>query len=342
MDVLGGGTSCGTTIDGYHCNGTPAQVWTIAFVSATGTLVTFINPQSNKCLDSMAGTNNAAMKLTACSSSSASQRFQLTSAAVTALKAVSAGSVPLWTVPVVTSPPPPSPALSTARPPPPSPAPGAGPTMQPPASQPAYVSATLSLSGYSVSTFGTAEATQFKAAVAATLGATANAVTITSVTAPSGRHLLQSSVNIGFTLATTYGSQDSVSSKILYSMTSQAFQLAGLHACSSVGVIGYVSNGASALAAAADVTSTLPATTATANVCNSATGVCSACTCDAAATCGQTYCAAQALSFQNAYCTTGYGYAVVYPGGCAAPSSSQIIKPAACLIAAAAALATLV
>ena len=249
LDVLAAGTSSGTTIDGYHCNGTPAQVWTVAFVSATGALVTFINPNSNLCLDSMAGTNNAAMKLNTCSSSSASQRFQLTSAAVTALKAVSAGSVPLWTVPAVATPSPsPAPAAQTPSSPAPAsqaPANNSTPSPQPAASSPndggsqtVYVTALATLGGYSVSTFGTQEANQFKNAVISALGAsvTYQQVAITSVTAAAGRHLLQSSVNVAFTVTTTSSAASNIANGMSSNLSSSTLNAAGLTACSSLSV----------------------------------------------------------------------------------------------------------
>jgi Ricin-type beta-trefoil lectin domain len=45
LDINGGGTSNGTTVDLYDCNGTGAQVWQ---PQSGGALY---NPQSGKCLD---------------------------------------------------------------------------------------------------------------------------------------------------------------------------------------------------------------------------------------------------------------------------------------------------
>jgi hypothetical protein len=45
LDVDGGGTANGTTVDLYTCNGTGAQVWV---PQSDGEL---INPQSGDCLD---------------------------------------------------------------------------------------------------------------------------------------------------------------------------------------------------------------------------------------------------------------------------------------------------
>lgn len=95
MDVWQAGTADGTTIDSYRCNGTPAQSWTVAFLSVSK--VQFVNPNSGKCLDSRAGTNGAAMQLYTCTNSTASQLFQLTDSAATALTATAPGSLPLWT-----------------------------------------------------------------------------------------------------------------------------------------------------------------------------------------------------------------------------------------------------
>ena len=249
MDIWGAGST--TTIDGWHCNGNPEQVWTIAFVSTTGTLVTFVNPNSKWCLDSMAGTNNAAMKLNNCSSTSASQRFQLTSAAVTALKAVSAGSVPLWTVPTTPSSPSQTPASQTpSSPAPASQAPANNSTPSTPSPQPAasspndggsqtvYVTALATLGGYSVSTFGTQEANQFKNAVIRALGAsvTYEQVAITSVTAATGRHLLQSSVNVAFTVTTTSSAASNIANSMSSNLSSSTLNAAGLTACSSLTV----------------------------------------------------------------------------------------------------------
>ena len=95
MDVWQSGTADGTTIDSYRCNGTPAQSWTIAFLSATK--VQLVNPSSGKCLDSRAGTIGAAVQLYTCTNSTASQLFQLPDSAVAALTATVPGSLPLWT-----------------------------------------------------------------------------------------------------------------------------------------------------------------------------------------------------------------------------------------------------
>ena len=45
MDISGGGTADGTTVDLYDCNGTAAQVF---IPQSDGSLY---NPQSGKCLD---------------------------------------------------------------------------------------------------------------------------------------------------------------------------------------------------------------------------------------------------------------------------------------------------
>jgi hypothetical protein len=45
LDIDGGGTANGTTVDLYPCNGTGAQVWEHQSDGA------YLNPQSGKCLD---------------------------------------------------------------------------------------------------------------------------------------------------------------------------------------------------------------------------------------------------------------------------------------------------
>jgi hypothetical protein len=66
------------------------------------------------------------------------------------------------------------------------------------------VSATVSLSGFTVTTFNTTMQAAFTATLASTLNVFPNAITITSVTATAaagGRHLLQSGVTVAFTVA---------------------------------------------------------------------------------------------------------------------------------------------
>jgi hypothetical protein len=174
------------------------------------------------------------------------------------------------TVPTPSPPPPPPPPTST--------------------SSPSYVSATATLGGYSVTTFGTAQAAQFKGAVAIALSVSSSVVAITSVMAPAGRHLLQSSVSVAFTVTTTSSAASSVSSALTVVTGTGAvsmFQSAGLTSCTFV-VVSTPSTGSTA---PVDATSSLPFTVA------------------------------QSLLPSSS------------------PSSSTVIKPVVCLIAAASALA---
>ena len=112
-----------------------------------------------------------------------------------------------------------------------------------------YVSAAYTLSGYSVATFNTAAATAFIAAVAADLTVNTSAVTITSVTAPpAGRHLLQSSVVVAFSVATPTSSAAAIATGILNGIAPSVLVANGL--TNAVGV---------AVATAPALTSTVPA-----------------------------------------------------------------------------------
>ena len=211
--------SQGTDVVTDYCVGTwwnslstQGMVWSVALLSSgSSSSAQFRNVKNNECLDAAAGTNGWIMQLSTCSSSAASQQFQLTSSAVSALKATPAGSVPLWTAPAAAPPPP---ASVTPSPPPPA---GAGPVTSappqsspPPYSPPAYVSDSMTLGGLSVATFGTVEAQQFTNAVATAFEVSYYDVTITSVTAPAGRHLLQSSVTVAYTVKTTAAAASSI------------------------------------------------------------------------------------------------------------------------------------
>ena len=78
-------------------------------------------------------------------------------------------------------------------------------TNTPPPAASSYVAATLTLGGYSASTFGTGEAAAFRAAVAAKASTTAASVTITAVAdAAAGRrrvHAAAAAVSVSFTVA---------------------------------------------------------------------------------------------------------------------------------------------
>ena len=96
-----------------------------------------------------------------------------------------------------------------------------------------------------MSTFTVVQATQFKSAMATVLDVLLSAVTVTSVTTPAkplvvaGRHLLQSSVNVEFSVTTTSGAASSISTA-LAGVTGpgavSTFQNAGLTACTAVAV----------------------------------------------------------------------------------------------------------
>ncbi|HMH92673.1 MAG TPA: ricin-type beta-trefoil lectin domain protein, partial [Streptosporangiaceae bacterium] len=72
LDINGGGTADGTTVDLHDCNGTPAQVF---IRQSNGSLY---NPQSNKCLDdtNSSTTPGTQLQIWDCSGS-ASQRWRL-------------------------------------------------------------------------------------------------------------------------------------------------------------------------------------------------------------------------------------------------------------------------
>ena len=112
------------------------------------------------------------------------------------------------TAPFIFSPPP--------SPPPPSPPPPSPPPPSPPPPSPAlagngttvYVVASMSLTGYTVATFGTTQQTQFIAGIANATAVLPSAVAITSITAATAgsgrRHVLQTGgVVVAFSVETT-------------------------------------------------------------------------------------------------------------------------------------------
>jgi hypothetical protein len=131
-----------------------------------------------------------------------------------------------------------------------------------------YVASTATLSGYTASTFGTAQAAAFKVAIASSLSVVASAVSITAVSdAPaveSGRHLLAAAVNIAFSVATTAAAAGTMSAN-LQSVTNNpaaalaAFQSAGLTACTALSVAAP----AIGVTTPVDATATLPPTRTT-------------------------------------------------------------------------------
>ena len=126
-------------------------------------------------------------------------------------------------------------AVVAAASPPPSPAGVMSSSPPPPSPAVALVALKVTLSGYSVATFNTAAQAAFSAAVAATLGISASAVTVTSVTAPVGRHLLQASgVVVAFTVSTTLST--AAASSTLSSGTTFATALSSAFVASSLTV----------------------------------------------------------------------------------------------------------
>ena len=204
-------------------------------------------------------------------------------------------------------------SLSASSPPPP-----------PPGSTHVYVSATVILGGYTLTTFGSAQAPLFESVIATTAGVPANAVIITSVTTsyPSGRHLSDASVLVAFSVATTSTSASSISIDLTFITGSgavSAFQTAGLSACTSVAISTPPSTGTST---PVDATSQLPVTTS--SLCN--TLACAGCTsCAAAQTCANTYSCTGNQHVTNFQCTTVNGVGS-WSASCAS-SASSTIKP---------------
>jgi hypothetical protein len=106
----------------------------------------------------------------------------------------------------------------------PIPIPTCTPSPPPPAA--VVVSATMTLNGLTVAQFNTAAQTAFKSALATQLSISSSQIAITSVTAAgaSGRHLLQSSIVVAFSVTTTSSAAaTSVSSGITDAASSSTF-----------------------------------------------------------------------------------------------------------------------
>jgi len=101
---------------------------------------------------------------------------------------------------------------------------------------PMYVNSTVSLVGYTVSTFNSAAQLSFRTAVANATGVAASAVAINSITAPSGRHLLQNSVSVTYTVTTTQANMAAVSTAMATGPTPAQLQAAGLTAATGLTV----------------------------------------------------------------------------------------------------------
>jgi hypothetical protein len=162
-----------------------------------------------------------------------------------------------------------SPVPSPPLPPPPLPSSPPLPPPLPPSPSTMYLSASLTLVGYTVSTFGTAQAVAFNTVIAAMADTTASSVTITSVAAASGRHLLLTGVTVAFSVATsTPIFTTSLLNNQLANPTAvaTAFQGGGLTACT--GVVVAVSPATTATVPVA--TTSLPSTTTTTTTTSSA------------------------------------------------------------------------
>ena len=224
--------------------------------------------------------------------------------------------------------PPPSPSPPPPSPPPPSPA------ISPSAT--AYVSAALTVSGYSTSTFGTAQASAFASAIATGLSVSASAITITSVTAAasSGRRLTQTGVTVAFSVQTTGSASSALVSSIstlTNTVTASSLQAAGLTACTGISIASQGSVG----------TTTPTATTALPNTGSCNTAACSGCTsCAAAQTCANTYYCSGTQSVTNFQCSTVNGvgsWSATCASSTPTTSSATLVKSAAGIIAATAA-----
>ena len=107
--------------------------------------------------------------------------------------------------PAPPSPPPPSPALAASSPPPSPPPPS--PELAPAGNDTAvYVVASMSLTGYTVATFGATQQAQFIAGVANVTAVAPSAVVIISITAAASagrRRVLQTAVDVQFSVEST-------------------------------------------------------------------------------------------------------------------------------------------
>jgi len=141
------------------------------------------------------------------------------------------------------------------------------PPSSPPPAAPANTTAITgahTLSGYTASTFGTAQAAAYKSVLATAAGVTSGSVYITSVTnaaaAASGRHLRQTSVTVGYSILVPSSSNVAAAISNIGAITPTSLQSAGLTACTSVAVDTSPSQ-ATAVTTPTDVTTTLTNTT---------------------------------------------------------------------------------
>jgi len=99
-----------------------------------------------------------------------------------------------------------------------------------------YTSATATLSGYSVATFGASQAAGFTTAMAGQMSVNSSAITITAVSDVSvrRRQLLSAGVAVAFTVQTTMAQQAAMRAAIVAPLSAAAFRSAGLTAVTSV------------------------------------------------------------------------------------------------------------
>ena len=123
-----------------------------------------------------------------------------------------------------------------------------------------FLSTSLTLGGYTVDTFGTAEAAGFCVVVLRATGA--SNCTVTGASAAARRQLLTVGVVVGYTLQTTPAAASNVTTALLASAvlsSAAAFQAAGLAACT--GAVPSTAAPTTSLAQPV-VSATLPATAA--------------------------------------------------------------------------------
>jgi hypothetical protein len=136
-------------------------------------------------------------------------------------------------------------------------------------STPVFVTATLSLSGYTVATFGSAQAAQLKTAVGAAVNVPAASVKITAVRAKAAttgrRHLAQAAadgIEVDIAIATTVGAASSDVSGNLQTLSAAVLRAAGLVSCTDLSVTAPGQIGSEP----ADVSVALPTTQAESSV----------------------------------------------------------------------------
>lgn len=110
-----------------------------------------------------------------------------------------------------------------------------------------FVSSTLTLAGYTVATFGSAQAAQFKQAVATAAGVQPASVTITAVSAATlQRHLLAvGSVSVSYSVQVATAAASAASAALAGGTLAVAsFTAAGLVSCTGLAVTSAPASGA--------------------------------------------------------------------------------------------------